>query len=197
MSSSMQCPPSPTKSDLRPNPHPYAIKTTLTGLLSRSNSSPQNFHTARTHYLPPSSPSRSQRSHHGQGHKYSKSSGSDYPSPLPVPPLVPFPSATGTSGDDNDATPRHRLKRAETLPSEPSPSRVRVDSAMASEDLPSDPKTWTPSQLAVYLSTALRVKSGESLSPPQPVAHDIAQFLRKHGVTGKMFLRFNDSHLEE
>jgi hypothetical protein len=64
-------------------------------------------------------------------------------------------------------------------------------------DLPSNPKTWTPSQLSAYLSTSLRVKSGETLPLPHPVARDIAQSIRERGITGKMFLRLNDADLEE
>ncbi|KAH9983298.1 hypothetical protein BJV77DRAFT_966894 [Russula vinacea] len=61
------------------------------------------------------------------------------------------------------------------------------------EDLPLNPKTWTPSQLSVYLTRALRVRSGER--PPERVARDIASWVRREGVTGRTFLRWTDENL--
>ena len=104
---------------------------------------------------------------------------------------MPSPIRTETL---EDATPR-RAKRAETLPSSAPASDVAT--SLTLESLPSNPKEWTPAQLASYLATALRVKSGEALSLPSPVIRDIAQFVRDRGITGRGFLRLNDVDLEE
>lgn len=78
---------------IQPNPHPYAIRTTSTALLSRSNSSPK--HSNHPNHYVPSSPSpsptrqKSISSHpNGHGHRYSRSLSSDSPRPLPVPPSL-------------------------------------------------------------------------------------------------------------
>ncbi|KAL0945284.1 hypothetical protein HGRIS_000792 [Hohenbuehelia grisea] len=166
---------SPTKEALRPNPHPYAIKTTSTGLLSRSNSTSSSSKPSH-HYIPSPSPSPS-RIHHRQGstHRYSKSL-TEQPRPLPAPPspsptkqLFGFGYGQGSHGH--------------------SPS---ID-----VDLPANPKLWTPSQLASYLATALRVRSGDALQLPAPVARDIAAFVRDARITGKVFLRITDNELED
>ncbi|KAF8224717.1 hypothetical protein L208DRAFT_472350 [Tricholoma matsutake] len=72
---------------VKPNPHPYAIKTTSTGILSGSHSasasvspSPQSPH----HYIP-SSPSPSPtKPTHSHRHRYSRSLTSDTPLPIPL-----------------------------------------------------------------------------------------------------------------
>jgi hypothetical protein len=80
---------------LKPNPHPYPIKTTSTGVLSRSNSTTKS--TSPYQYYVPQSPRSPNTDGHnvpnggmerrGGRHKYGKSLTSDLiPSPLPVPP---------------------------------------------------------------------------------------------------------------
>jgi hypothetical protein len=65
------------------------------------------------------------------------------------------------------------------------------------EDLPSNPKHWTPPQLAAYLSTALRVRStGAQSQLPGPVVQDIAKFVGEHRIAGKAFLRFGEGDFE-
>lgn len=161
-------PVSPTK----PNPHPYAIKTTSTALLSRSNSSPQHPpNHGRNYYVPTSpspsaSPSPTRTAH---GHRYSRSLTSDQPRPLPAPPDVPT-----------------RQKRADTLPTPP----TDVEDPL----LTSNPKEWSSLQLASYLSASLRMSDQSAL--PLPVARDIASFVRAKGITGKNFLRFDEKDLE-
>ena len=92
--------PSPTFSQhqpdaLKPNPHPYSIKTTSTGVLSRSNSTTKS--TSPYQYYVPQSPRSPNNDgpnvpnggmeRRGGRHKYGKSLTSDLiPSPLPVPP---------------------------------------------------------------------------------------------------------------
>uniref|UniRef100_D8PWS5 Expressed protein n=1 Tax=Schizophyllum commune (strain H4-8 / FGSC 9210) TaxID=578458 RepID=D8PWS5_SCHCM len=80
---------SPAKEDLRANAHPYAIKTTSTGILSRSNSSPQHppSHYKSSHHYVPAAPKKSERPARIHGHRYSRSLTSDSPRPLPAPPV--------------------------------------------------------------------------------------------------------------
>ncbi|KAJ8692175.1 hypothetical protein PTI98_009512 [Pleurotus ostreatus] len=166
------------KEALKPNPHPYAIKTTSTALLSRSNSSSQSARPIHNYIPSPSpSPTRSRPSQrqygysHGSGHRYSRSLTGESPRPLPVPPSPSPTKQLYTSGHGH------------------SPS--------FDVDLPANPKLWTPSQLATYLATALRVRSGESLQLPAPVARDIAAFVKTSKITGKEFLRFNEQDLND
>lgn len=183
---------SPTTHDtaIKPNPHPYAIKTTHTALLSRSNSSGHNT-PSKYFYIPSAStPSRSptKHAHEYRGHRYSASLTGELRSPLPS--ALPSPShpARGESEDDGSL----RRPRADTLPTHLADGDQPV-STESHEDLPLNPKAWTPSQLSVYLTTALRVRSGER--PPERVARDIASWVRREGVGGRTFLRWTDEDL--
>ncbi|KAG6809789.1 hypothetical protein H0H92_014738 [Tricholoma furcatifolium] len=113
----------------KPNPHPYAIKTTSTGVLSRSTSSVSRSH--NNHYVP-SSPSPSPTKAHfpeyserGSRHRYSRSlTEESIPRPLPVPPDELYePRRSGS-----------RRSRADILPS-------TLEDGM-------DPKSWTFEQLS-------------------------------------------------
>ncbi|KAG6846139.1 hypothetical protein H0H93_015779, partial [Arthromyces matolae] len=136
VSSSSQ-PSSPTKpgsviSDVfKPNPHPYAIKTTSTGILSRS-SSKSNAH-SQNHFVPVSpspSPTKSNFTSYterGSRHRYSRSLTEDQnPRPLPVPPEEQYYS------HPHNERPR---SRAHSLTEN-------------SDDTP-NPKSWSFEQLAV------------------------------------------------
>ncbi|KAK0193291.1 hypothetical protein F5146DRAFT_1029970 [Armillaria mellea] len=191
---------SPTKEELRPNTHPYAIKTTSTGLLTRSNSnaSPQQQSTTH-HYVPSPSPSPSRSNSasklNGRGHRYSRSISSDLPRPLPIPPPSPSQSTGDVFSDStSEGSPVRRPKRSETLPTPPGVGPRRLP---ALDDLPTNPKSWTPSQLSLYLSTTLKVRSGETLQLPAPVAQDIAAFVRESKITGRSFLRMKEEDLEQ
>ena len=98
---------------LKPNPHPYPIKTTSTGVLSRSNSTTKST-TPYQYYVPqsPGSPSKDSFQHaqngskpgrgdkerRGSRHRYSKTLNSDLvPRPLPVPPGFAFSPGSGSS----------------------------------------------------------------------------------------------------
>lgn len=177
-----------------PNNHPYAIKTTATAVLTRSNSSG---HTAQfTHVYIPTTPSRSSL----QKHRYSKSDVGRItePRPLPAPPSLGSPekkhaSLERSKNSEDLLFPPLRTRRSETLPSAaapPLPSPVKID------DLPSNPRVWTTSQLASYLMTALRVKSGDSLPLALPIAKDIALFIKEARLNGRAFLRLNGHDLE-
>lgn len=183
-------PPSTHDPALKPNPHPYAIKTTHTALLSRSNSSGHNS-PSRYFYIPSTgTPSRSQtkRAHEYRGHRQSNSLTGELPFPLPSP--LPSPTHPQRSEPEGDAL--YRRPRADTLPTYLADSS-HVLSIEPEEDLPLNPKTWTPSQLSVYLTTTLSVRSGERL--PERVASDIASWVRRESVTGRTFLRWTDQDL--
>lgn len=159
-----------------PNPHPYAIKTTSTGLLSR-NSSSSSTASATHHYIPPCSPSPSPTQARFGGdttrHRYSTS---ESPRPLPPP-----PSAAALLDDDD--TPR-RVQRAYSLPQE--------------IKLPEDPKRWTPAEVSIYLTYSLNAAAGGGRHDlPTSVAHDIAAFVKDKKITGRRFLRLNEVDLEE
>ncbi|KAI9434384.1 hypothetical protein H4582DRAFT_1979601 [Lactarius indigo] len=175
---------------LKPNPHPYAIKTTHTGVLSRSNSSGHNT-PSRYFYTPPAgSPLRSPTKPKPEyrGHRHSASLTGEPPLPLPSPLASSAYSQRSQSEDDLSL----RRQRADTLPTYL--ANTNGVSAEPEEDLPHNPKAWTPSQLSVYLTTALRVRSGARL--PERVARDITSWVRREAVTGRAFLRWTDEDLE-
>ena len=203
-------PPSVSASKITPNLHPYAIKTTSTGLLTRSNSTSQNTHVSRHYYVPPS-PTARERGETGHSphvpspsrrtHRLSKSlSGVDSfeapnnrPLPTPPPHLSTLPSYRPSASPEKWVTPK-RSKRADTLPSTVPDLDI---TPVKLEDLPTNPKLWTPSQLSSYLTTALRVRSGEAMSLPLPVARDIATFVKESRINGRLFLRLCEQDLDQ
>jgi hypothetical protein len=110
------------------------------------------------------------------------------PSPLPSPLASPTHSERSQSEDDSLLC----RPRANTLPTYGNDSNAV--STEPEEDLPLDAETWAPSQLSVYLTTALRIRSGERV--PERVARDIASWVRREGVSGGTFLRWNDEDLK-
>ena len=173
---------------IKPNPHPYAIRTTSTGLLSRSNSSGRNLAASRHHYVPlPPSPSKRE----GKGHRSVKSVSSlsnlVFPQPLPVPP------------DFQVSSTRSRRVRAETLPSYHPEDANGL--SLASLELPANPKLWSVSQLTSYLLTSLQppMRSSDDTDeyPTLPLVHDIAAVVREAKVTGRAFLRLNEDDLDK
>ena len=95
-----------------------------------------------------------------------------------------------------------RPKRAETLPTFPL-STPTLSAPPSVDDLPENPKLWTPSQLAIYLTTALRMTSNgkpgeiESIGLPPLVAKDIASFVKGARIGGRVFLRLNEDDLNQ
>jgi len=185
--------PRPT-SPSKPNAHPYAIVTSAGAVLSRSHSSTQHVNT-RSHYIPasPKSPSQARPGSHSRpsSHRHHYSNSKESPRPLPVPPS-PSPSPTKEMTDYPRTNIPRRSKRADTLPTPPKQSKQPM-----AEDLPVNPKLWTPSQVSAYLATALRVKSGESMALPTPVIEDIAFFIRDKRINGRSFLRLGESDLQQ
>ncbi|KAF8528218.1 hypothetical protein BU17DRAFT_81478 [Hysterangium stoloniferum] len=158
----------PSKQSL--NSHPYAIKSSSSGILTRSASSPS--HTSTQHHYVPlitTSPSPG-NGRYVLSRKHSYPAVGATPSPIPTPDIPPTPPLT------------LRVKRRETAPTTSWPSRSDTE-----QGLPANPKLWTPSHLATYLSSALRLTGGAKL--PVPVARDIAAFVVRERLGGRAFLR--------
>lgn len=175
---------------IKPNPHPYAIRTTSTGVLSRSNSSGRNLAASHHHYIPlPPSPTKREAKRHRPAKSFSSASSypnSRHPQSLPAPPEF----------TSNAILPKRT--RAETLPSL-SPADTNSTSFFASAELPANPKLWTVSQLSFYLLGALRLPSrAPECGDPLPVAvvQDVTTILRQAQINGRHFLRLNEEDLE-
>jgi hypothetical protein len=176
---------------LKPNPHPYAIKTTHTALLSRSNSSGHNT-LSQYFYTPPTgTPPRrpTDRRHEHRVPRYSTGLAGALPPPLPF----PMSSPSHDQHSQSDCHPSHSRPRADTLPTYLAGSSGALLTE-SEKDLPLNPKTWVPSQLSVYLTTALRVRSCDRV--PERVARDIALWVRREGVNGRTFMRWTDEDLK-
>jgi hypothetical protein len=73
--------------------------------------------------------------------------------------------------------------------------------------LPPNPKVWTPTQLGPFLTSALRVRSGQSGSglqgaarnaPLTPrIARSIAAHVRYAEISGRVFLRLDEDDLAQ
>lgn len=72
-------------------------------------------------------------------------------------------------------------------------------SAATLEDLPSNPKLWTTSQLATYLATALRVPTDDSTATSLPTqdAGEIIAFTKEANINGRIFLRLIEDDLDK
>lgn len=188
-------------SAVKPNPHPYAIRTSSTGLLSRSNSSGHNTATSRHHYVPvPTSPTH--RRDARRSHKHTKSLNEDpyvergSPQPLPVPSSFISNARSGLKGMSSEQLPQRR--RAETLPPNLTGSNVPADILAAAEDLPSNPKLWGPSQLASYLLTALRTRGldmDDSANLSASAIPAVAEYVQNIKLSGRIFLRLNEEDM--
>ncbi|CAE6410152.1 unnamed protein product [Rhizoctonia solani] len=199
-------PPSPmTPSALFPpnqtNRAPPYIRTSFSPGYARSHSA----HTIAPDAFPAiASPSAPNLRHHSQsrGHRNSKSMNTgETPPPLPLPNEVldsGYMSNNEYSDTRTEAVIRQwRMKRSETDPGLFGRSTEKRESMTP---LPDNPRIWTPSQLAQYLLTALRFKgnqSSETVPVPKPVAQDIANFVIKYKLNGRVFLRLQDKDIEE
>jgi hypothetical protein len=131
--------PSPTRSHFSPlkhdpNPHPYAIKTTSTALLTRSNSSPHAAQQGRHYYVPLS------RSRAGS---ICQESPGVAPSPIPIP------------------IPSKHVARRHTTHTTTSPALLPPPNPPLPTQ---HPKTWSPTLLSTYLQSALLLsRSGHPL----------------------------------
>ncbi|UZJ57148.1 hypothetical protein CBS101457_006468 [Exobasidium rhododendri] len=70
--------------------------------------------------------------------------------------------------------------------------RAEVNSLALSEavaELPPNPKVWTPSQVALYLTHVLGLT-------PKPIVEDVTAYVRRSRMGGKVFLRLTERDLE-
>lgn len=207
---------SPTKQHA--SHHPYGIKTTSTGILTRSNSYGKSPTTAH-HYSPMSSPlapiprrSESKGPESFKAHRLTKSMSSSVDDlTMSTPPPLPFPTRSSrrmsvSSGEDMDPTldalSPSRARRSQTLPSIPTPPRPSLTSAgvpdlgiLRSLDLPDNPKYWTPTNLALYLGTVLSLKHGGPFS--DAVVRDVQVHVIREKLSGRTFLRLTEDDLDE
>lgn len=77
---------------------------------------------------------------------------------------------------------RDSLSRYQPMQSQASEPRNPFRLVGKVEDLPSNPKSWTPSQLALYLAHVLKLT-------PAPIIEDFISIVFRHGLTGRRFLR--------
>lgn len=89
-----------------------------------------------------------------------------------------------------------KAKRAETLPTFLEPLPAPIPQPLSLDDLPPNPKLWTPSQLSSYLISALRIRPSDGGAIlPDRVAKDIAAFVKHARMTGRTFLRLTEEDL--
>ncbi|KAJ7106995.1 hypothetical protein C8R44DRAFT_858088, partial [Mycena epipterygia] len=182
-------PPSPSKNpELKPNAHPYPIKTTSTGILSRSNSVSSSPAT-RHHYVPSSpaaaSPAKEGRRGEYRGHRYSRSlSASDdmyLPSSGSAGNLAGNGSGSGGGGGGGG------VQGPRALPVPPGVSNNSIASRNAAAAAAAGPgvapKRWTPEQLAAHLGSAVSREAGE--------------WAARRGVGGRAFMRMSEEELAE
>ncbi len=129
-----------------------------TGLLTHCNSNASPKQQSTTHYyvpspLPSSSRSNSASKLNSRGHQYSQSLSSDLPRPLPIPPPSHSQVQATSSATRRVKAPVRRPEWSETRPT---PSQVGPRRLPALDDLPTNPKSSTPSQLSLYLHPVRR-----------------------------------------
>ncbi|ORX34663.1 hypothetical protein BD324DRAFT_634403 [Kockovaella imperatae] len=143
------------------NAHPYAIHSSSTSILTRTNSSPSKG-LDPVYYRP----TRRMSSFQGV-----LDDGKEGASPGPEVPEKP----------------RIKLKKSWSISSF---SEEKPKEVLGKPSIPSNPKTWMPSDLSAYLNWALR--SGDTgLTDdvvPLPLVQDISSWIFRHRVTGRDFL---------
>ncbi|KAJ7053528.1 hypothetical protein C8F01DRAFT_1260512 [Mycena amicta] len=166
-----------SKPDLKPNAHPYPIKTTSTAALARSNSSSSaSPAAARHHYVPvPPSPQREHsnggRREEYRGHRYSRS----------------FSSSEDVYSNGSTSSLQHEGPRALPIPPNVSNNSIAAMKAAAAQAQAQgnsnnvSPRRWTPEQLAAHLGNAVSPEAGE--------------WAARSGVGGRAFMRMGDDDL--
>ncbi|KAG2032154.1 hypothetical protein BDR03DRAFT_1015459 [Suillus americanus] len=195
MSSSPPTAPMPSRKHptILPNAHPYAIKTTSSAVLSRSNSSPHSSPSVKHLYVPPS-PTRPRHRHTSSFSFVEGVSVNEIPrpSPLPVPPSFHSVSPTRASFSLSDnTTPSRRLRRADTLPSSANLPTLNDSAVTEDNKLPRNPKHWSTDDLASHLTTSLRAESALST---EDQGH-LLRVIKEQTITGRSFLRLTDTDL--
>lgn len=106
---------------------------------------------------------------------------------------LPSPASSPTQPKAQGFNRRASTKRSDSLPSFPridepvaqkDPLRGRVD------DLPANPKTWSPSQVALFLAHILK------LAPPR-MREDLLSLISKNSLTGRRFLALTEAECRE
>ncbi|KAF8507664.1 hypothetical protein JB92DRAFT_3145277 [Gautieria morchelliformis] len=167
------------------NPHPYPIKTSHTGLLTRSNSSKAHGSWSKHHYTPVApSPSAvvfdPPQSSPSPARRHAKSSSH-------VQPAHASPSNKSHKYD----SPRASDRGASMSQSESKYSRSWVGRNSEGEkvDLPRHPYLWTPAQLGNYLSSELCGSDGEPLD--SDVVNNVVDFIQQRKIGGRAFLNLD------
>ncbi|OJA08275.1 hypothetical protein AZE42_03781 [Rhizopogon vesiculosus] len=177
--------PSKKHPTILPNAHPYAIKTTSSAVLSRSNSSPHSASSVKHHYVPPS-PTRPRHRHTSSA---SSVEGAEIaqPPPLPVPPSI-SPTRASFTLDEGKS---RRLRRAETLPPTSAVPILNDNAVVVDNKLPRNPKQWSADDLASYITTSLQTGGELDTEDKGLVLHAI----KEKTITGRDFLRLTDANL--
>ncbi|OCF36131.1 hypothetical protein I316_02003 [Kwoniella heveanensis BCC8398] len=170
---------SPAKPSTPKSYHPYAIQSTASANLTRSNSSP------------------AQPIGVSGGHRPSRSMSS----------LNQFlnqdlKEKDGPTGTEKDKEDRRKSMDMFSSPSRPGVRRSgtlpdflmgdkRDKVAEKDVDLPMNPKQWTPSELAQYLGHTLRTggHDGTGHVLPAPLVEDIKSWVLRQRVSGRAFIR--------
>ncbi|KAF6746930.1 hypothetical protein DFP72DRAFT_921590 [Ephemerocybe angulata] len=223
--SSISSPYPPQIPIVKPNAHPYAIKTTSTALLSRTSSSPHHSSTYR-HYVPPSPTSSSggsptKRSSgqftnsngnamEGRSHRYSRSM-SDAPPALPAPPSRPGSVSPRKAAQYMVLEPESGLDLGGENTWNHTP---RQSGAMRrAETLPSSANTpfvfpmptgngdgqFRDMNLPEDPKSWDSQQLAEYLDTMVAGEHvgEIVSFVREHGIGGRTFLKFSERELTE
>ncbi|KAF8506145.1 hypothetical protein BU17DRAFT_101004 [Hysterangium stoloniferum] len=167
--------------------HPYSVKTTQSGILSRSNVGKAHGSWARHHYTPaPPSPSMFVFNPEGTPSPTRRSAGAakevnGAPAPSPTP------------------SEKSQKSRKSGLAS-PSPSKSSKTWSVRNAEgekvkLPSHPYLWTPDQLVLYLSSELHNSDGESFD--HEIVHAMLDFVQKQKISGRTFMTLDQEDFEE
>ncbi|KAN0065106.1 hypothetical protein ACQY0O_001602 [Thecaphora frezii] len=117
---------------------------------------------------------------------------------LASPVLVTRPSLTDlkqpakTKGADHISrrNTMHSMPSSFSLPQFPPPPATEAAKiAEAVSKLPTNPKMWTPSQVALYLTHVLGLV-------PRPIVEDVTAYVRSSHMGGRAFLRLSEKDLE-
>ncbi|KAG6372161.1 hypothetical protein JVT61DRAFT_7951 [Boletus reticuloceps] len=197
---------------IQPNAHPYAIKTTSSALLSRSNSSPHSAHHNRHHYIPSPPPrvptgvmarhrhSSSLSSVEGGVHDVNGMHKIPAPLPAPQPNVAASPdsiSAALKRADEPKLS--RRVRRAETKSNsatKPVNDRFSHDQESRPElyaGLPSNPKQWNTDELITYLETSFKLCNDTNGDKDDSSIVGILECVRARGLTGRELLRLTDA----
>ena len=154
---------------VKPNPHPYAIRTTSTGILTRSNSSGHNSAASHHRYVPLSPTPHSRR------HRYSKSL-TEEPQPLPIPPTL-----TGNG--------RYESRSGAVLSQEDLPSNPKLWNS-------SHLSTYLRTALRVVSDGHWSSCESDQLLPVSAV-EIVIDFVNEARMTGRIFLRLSEEDLKQ